>query len=104
MPATFLTEEARCDQAKAPSLRAVAAGDWEIDYFFSQLIMLRSSADLLDGQLGFHAALCQEVDLAAAVGVHLGQNSEARVPSWISVGTFFISLRVSAVIRRLPVR
>ena len=31
------------------------------------------------------------------------RNSEAKVPSWISVRTFFISLRVSSVIRRLPV-
>ena len=63
-------------------------------------------ADLFDQVLGLHTALCQEVDLAAALRAHLGQElgSEGAILDLGQVRTFFISLRVSSVIRRLPVR
>src|SRR5699024_7752032 len=74
-------------------------------YLLSQLIILRSSAPTFS----IRCSLCirrsaRKWVLRPPLGLISVRNSLAKVPSWISVRTFFISLRVSSVIRRLPVR
>ena len=53
-------------------------------------------------ELRFRALTFHGVEVRAAYAV-LQNPVTANVPSWISVRTFFISLRVSSVMMRLPV-